>query len=115
MPADGGGRDVIGVLELVDALLETGDVLAQELCSCLALAVVVFAAVVLLCARALLTGGLGAVTSLDGRSAGIWCGGKNGDGTTHHFPFPERERAGGQWGWEVNSVSVLMERRLEDD
>lgn len=66
----GRGR-VLKAFQLLDTELEAGDVLAHELGTRLALAVVVFAAVRLLSADALLTCGFCAVAALRGVS-GTW-------------------------------------------
>lgn len=63
-----GGRGLLGVLELADAVLQAGDVLPQELRPGLALAIVVLARIALLGADTLLARGLGAVAPLGGVS-----------------------------------------------
>lgn len=55
---------MLGGFKLFDTRLEAGDGFTEELCAGLALAIVVFAEVLLLGTNALLTGRFGAVTAL---------------------------------------------------
>ena len=83
-----GRRGVVEGLELLDAGLEAGDVLAHELGAGLALAVVVLAAVRLLGADALLACGFRAVAALSGCQ---WHVGDDGGRATDHLAFPAAE------------------------
>jgi hypothetical protein len=56
--------DLLGILELTDTRLEALDVLTQELCASLALAIVVFTAITLLGTDTLLAGGLDTIAAL---------------------------------------------------
>lgn len=59
-----GRRDVFRIFEFVDPVLETRNSFAQDLCSCLALSVVVLTCVTFLSTSTLLACGLSAVASL---------------------------------------------------
>ena len=84
-----GRRRVLEALKLLHAHLEAGDVLAHELGAGLPLAIIVFTAICLLCANALLTCGLRAVAALQGLS--VARGETGGKVTTNHLAFPTAE------------------------
>ena len=66
-----GRSRLLGVLELLHAHFQAGDVLSHELGSCLAFPIIVLAAVRLLGADALFASGLCSFASLGGRGARI--------------------------------------------